>query len=81
MKKLTKQEAIAKHCKECSGNSTMEVTLCHIFDCTLWEYRCGYHMSSNSYKPRIQGAFRRYKSEVTELKEMGYTIANFLLKG
>ncbi|GAG55496.1 unnamed protein product [marine sediment metagenome] len=78
--KLTKQKAIAKYCKECSGNAK-EVTLCNVFDCPLWQYRCGYHMSSQSYKPRIQNAFRKYKLDVRELKVMGYTIENFLAQG
>ena len=81
MAKLTKQKAMAKYCKDCSGGSAKEVTLCLLFDCPLWEYRCGYHMSSNGYKPRIQTAFRKYKSDVKELKAMGYLIGNFLAQG
>lgn len=81
MKKLTKQKAIAKYCKDCSGNSAKEVTLCILFDCPLWEYRCGYHISSNSYSPRIRNAFRNYESDVKELRTMGFTIGNFLVEG
>jgi len=77
MKKLTKQKAIARYCKECSGNSK-EVTLCNIFDCPLWEYRCGYHVSSQSYSPRIKNAFRKFKPEVKELKGMGITEKDYL---
>jgi len=78
---MTKQKAIAKYCKECSGGSSKEVTLCSIFDCPLWEYRCGYHISSNRYKPRIRRAFKQYKLDVTELKGMGLDIGDFLIEG
>ena len=78
MAKLTKQKAIAKYCKECSGGSAKEVTLCSILDCPLWEYRCGYHVSSNGYKPRITRAFNKYKTEVAELKHMGLKMDDFL---
>ena len=81
MAKLTKQKAIAKYCKECSGDSAKEVTFCSILDCPLWEYRCGYHISSNSYRPRIKRAFDKYKSEVTELKYMGLLLPDFLVQG
>ena len=77
---MTKQKAIAKYCKECSGNSA-EVTFCSILDCPLWEYRCGYHMSSKSYRPRVRSAFKRYKSTVAELRSMNLSIEDFLSKG
>jgi len=81
MKKLTKQKAIARYCKDCSGDSSKEVTLCILFDCPLWEYRCGYHVSSNSYNPRIENAFRRYELDVKELKAISISIGNFLAQG
>ena len=78
MAKLTKQKAIAKYCKECSGDSSKEVTFCSILDCPLWEYRCGYHISSNSYRPRIKRAFEKYKLDVVELKHMGLSMSDYL---
>jgi len=38
---MNRTKAIAKKCLECSGDSSKEVTLCHIFDCPLWPFRFG----------------------------------------
>ena len=81
MAKLTKKKAIAKYCRECSGDSPKEVTLCSLLDCPLWEYRCGYHISSKGYKPRVTKAFEKYKAEVVEIKFLGLDIGNFLAQG
>jgi len=74
---MTKQKAIHSYCLDCSGNSHKEVTLCHLFDCPLWEYRCGCHIKSSRYKTRIESAFKRYKEEFEILAEMGIEIARF----
>lgn len=79
--RLTRAKAIAKYCRECSGDSPKEVTLCSILSCPLWEYRCGCHTSSKSYKARIRGAFKRYESEVAELKRAGLNRGDFLVEG
>lgn len=78
--RLTRQRAIAKYCRECSGDSAKEVTLCSLINCPLWEYRCGCHTSSKSYKARIRGAFKRYEPEVAELRSLGLNIGNFLVE-
>lgn len=79
--RLTRQRAIAKHCRECSGDSPKEVTLCSLLDCPLWEYRCGCHMSSKSYKARITKAFKKYETDVAELHSLGLGVGNFLVQG
>ena len=79
--RLTRQRAIAKYCRECSGDSPKDVTLCSILSCPLWEYRCGCHTSSKSYKARIRSAFKNFESEVAELHSLGFNIGNFLVKG
>lgn len=35
----SKSMSIKKYCLECAGDSALEVTLCHIFDCPLWSHR------------------------------------------
>ena len=78
---MTKQRAIYLKCLDCSGGSAKEVTLCVVFDCPLWEYRCGYHVSSGKYRKRIHVAFSRYAKDVKELQRQGINMADFLLEG
>jgi hypothetical protein len=74
---MTKAKAIKEFCYGCAGDSPKEVTLCHIFDCTLWEYRTGSHVSSTSYQRRIEAAFKNYKKEFNELAREGVDLAIF----
>ena len=71
---MTRAKAIKKKCLECGG-SNKEVTLCHIFDCTLWEYRTGGHISSEAYKRRMTTARKNYKSELSELERVGIDVS------
>jgi hypothetical protein len=77
---VTKQRSIYLKCLDCSGGSAKEVTLCNILDCPLWEYRCGYHISSKRYQERIETAFAKQTDAILELKSIGLTKASFLKK-
>jgi len=77
---MTKQRAIYLNCLDCSGGSPKEVTLCVLFDCPLWEYRCGYHISSGRYRERIQKAFSKNTEDIRELRREGLDMADFLLE-
>jgi hypothetical protein len=74
---MTKGKAIQTYCRECSGDSAKEVTLCHIFDCPLWPYRCGCHVSTAGYKKRMSRALENYPEEVKELQGQGIDIGFF----
>jgi hypothetical protein len=39
--KLTRAQAIRKHCVECSGSSVYEANKCTVKKCYLWPYRRG----------------------------------------
>lgn len=77
--RMTKQAAIAVFCKECAGGSTKEVTLCQLFDCPLWPWRTGTHMSSKYYTERITAGLENYQGEVAELVKMGVDITKFTI--
>jgi len=68
---MIRSRAIAKYCLECSGGSPKEVSLCHITDCPLWEWRTGSAKKSKTYRKRIQKALKRYPGEVKELETLG----------
>ena len=70
MKRLTRGNAIRKHCLECAGDSALEVTLCSVLDCPLWRYRVGTEPHSKSYKERFIRALSkdRVKYYTDELK-------------
>jgi len=74
---MTKQGAIADFCKECAGGSAKEVTLCHLFDCPLWPWRTGTHVSSKYYTERITAGLENCSAEVAELVKMGVDITKF----
>ena len=67
---MTRAKAIAKHCLECSGGSPKDVTLCHLFDCSLWEYRTGDHIRTKQYKRRIERAKIRYVEDLKEIAKL-----------
>jgi len=77
---MTRQRAIYLKCLDCSGCSPKEVTLCQIFDCPLWEFRCGYHISSVRYQERIKTAFSKNTEDIRELRRDGLDMADFLLE-
>ena len=67
---LNKSKAIKQYCLECSGNSPKEVTLCHLVDCPLWQFRFGYSIKDKRYKKRIEAAQRKYPEEYREMLQI-----------
>ena len=59
MKRLTRSEAIRKHCLQCAGDSALEVTLCTVLDCPLWRYRVGKEPENKKYKERFLRALNK----------------------
>lgn len=74
---MTKMEAIRKKCLDCAGDSRIDVTLCYVFDCPLWEYRCGCLMRSKGYKSRLATAKRNHPEILDALKSLGVDISKF----
>lgn len=70
-------KAIQAKCLECSGGSPKEITLCHIFDCPLWEYRFGYSIKTTRYKRRMETAKKQFPKDLKELTNMGINIRSF----
>ena len=62
-----KARAISKKCLDCSGDSVKEVTLCHIVDCPLWEYRFGNSLKNNDFKIRIMRIKERSPKDFAEM--------------
>jgi len=76
MNHLTRRQAIRLKCLDCAG-SPKEVTLCHIFDCPLWHFRCGYSAQSPQYRERIEKAQVRFTKEFKDLVDMGINTSFF----
>ena len=38
---MTRQQAIRLKCVDCSGANALEVKLCPVYACPLWDYRLG----------------------------------------
>jgi hypothetical protein len=75
---MTKQAAIAIFCKDCAGGSSKEVNLCHLYDCPLWPWRTGAHISTKDYSERITVALKNYPEEVAELSKLGIDTSRFI---
>lgn len=67
---MIRSKAIAKKCLECSNDSPKEVTLCHLFDCPLWEFRFGNSLKSRNFKERMGRAKLRYPEEFSKIKKI-----------
>ena len=65
---MTKSQAIRLKCLDCSGNTPKEVTLCHIVDCPLWQYRFGCSFKSKQYKQRMERAKKKYSADYQEMQ-------------
>ena len=74
---MTKMEAIKRKCLDCAGGTRIDVTLCHVFSCPLWEYRCGCLTRSKPYKARLETAKRKHPEILEELKNMGIDTSQF----
>ena len=64
---MNKSQAIKLKCLDCAGDSPKEVTLCHIVDCPLWQFRFGYSMKDKRYETRVMTAKKRYPSDFQEM--------------
>ena len=56
MKRLTRAQAIKKHCFDCAGDHRAEVVGCEITDCPLWPYRLGSSPEAKSYQERLRNS-------------------------
>jgi len=77
MKKYNSSTCIKRHCLDCAG-SNKEVTLCHVFGCSLWQRRTGSHTSSAVYKTRMETAFKNNATAWKELELLDIKKEDFL---
>ena len=75
---MTRQKAIHLKCLECSGNIAKDVTLCILFDCPLWQFRCGCSVDTTRYRNRIENAFKKYPKDLGDIEDMGIRAESFL---
>lgn len=59
----TATKAIKLKCLECSGDQAMEVTICQITDCALWERRMGTGKAAGA---RFEGLKTHHKKTYEE---------------
>lgn len=64
---MGRARAVRENCLYCSGGTAKEVTLCHMVDCPLWEYRFGGNFKSNTFKNRMRKAKERYAKDWEEM--------------
>ena len=67
---MNKSQAIKRHCLECAVGSPKEVTLCHIVECPLWQFRFGYSIKDKRYKKRIDAAKKKYPEVYKEMLQL-----------
>lgn len=60
---MTRSRAIKEKCLEYCSYSQKELSLCHIIDCPLWEYRFGNSMKSKFFEQRMKNASKRYPKD------------------
>lgn len=73
---MTKGRAIKKNCLDCAGGSALEVTLCEILDCPLWEHRLGCSTKSRIYQKRFNRALTAHAERAQELAGIGADVAD-----
>jgi len=66
---MSRGTAIKAYCRECAGGSHLEVVVCHLADCPLWQYRTGYSASATAASARK--ALSRHPDIAKELADMG----------
>ena len=66
--KLTRSKAIRAKCLDCAGGTSKEATLCHVFNCPLWQYRFANSLKSSEFTQRMDGAKKRFPKEFAEIK-------------
>lgn len=76
---MIRSKAILKKCLECSGDTSKEVTLCHIFDCPLWQFRFGNSLFVNKggkisvnkvFDARMESIKERWPEEFELIKKV-----------
>lgn len=67
---MNKSQAIRQYCRECSGGSPRDVSLCHIVNCPLWQFRFGYSIKDKRYKKRMEAAKKKYPEEYREMLQI-----------
>ena len=72
---MTKGRAIKIHCLGCAGDSALEVTLCEITNCPLWEHRLGCSPESRAYHQRFTRALASHPDRAEELSRVGIDMA------
>jgi hypothetical protein len=77
---MTRARAIKQFCHDCSGESSLTVTLCCSFECFLWPWRLGVSISSKVYQVRVEKALRNHQDYVRDLSEVGVDVIRFSLK-
>jgi hypothetical protein len=75
---MTKQKAIYLKCIDCSGGDRKDVLFCSLSECSLWEYRCGCHISSVKYRAKIERGWESHRKIAEELQRDGLDMAFFL---
>lgn len=56
---MTRRQAIKAKCLDCAGDSTLEVTLCQVLKCPLWEWRLGQDPDSPVHLRRVKRIMER----------------------
>ena len=74
---MTKGRAIRMNCLDCAGGTALEVTLCGITDCPLWEHRLGCSPRSRQYQDRVTRALKAHPAVIEELVRAGVDMAAF----
>ena len=77
---MNKTRAIKKNCLDCYGGSPLDVTLCVIIDCPLWEHRLGCSPRSREYQERVTKAIKAHPRIVEEIVGAGVDMAYFSCK-
>jgi len=73
---MNRAKAISKYCLECSGGSSKEATLCHLFDCPLWPHRFGTGRANSLV--RMKRAMVSNQEEIAEIRKMGIDVSKFI---
>ena len=74
---MNKGRAIKLYCLDCAGESALEVTLCGMTECPLWEHRLGCSPLTRQYQERVARALKSHPAVVEELRRAGVDMAFF----
>lgn len=64
---MKESSAIKLHCVGCADETTLDVTLCGINDCPLWEHLLGCPPQTRQYQERINKAVRSHPALIEDL--------------